>query len=129
MIAAFQKKSRWVTYTGRAEKPGTPPNKKRYHVGQLHIYDDAVSAHASVSTSSNGKSEAKIAKYTAQVDDMTGGKRGKKDEKDVNPEGTHWGNLFEEAVVFTCWAVIEAEHQLRYKPLSLIEEVAENAGG
>ena len=46
--------------------------------------------------------------------------------RDLNLQGLHSGDLTEEAVAFTCWIAVEAEHRLRYKVFDLLEEVAES---
>jgi len=45
--------------------------------------------------------------------------------RDLNLGGSHSTDLTEEAIAFTCWIAIEAEHRLRYKILDLLEEIAE----
>lgn len=56
-------------------------------------------------------------------------KKTKKPSKNLNPGGHHAGNITEEAIVFTCWAAVEAEHRLRHKLEDLAEEIGESVGG
>lgn len=73
--------------------------------------------------------EHQLTSMMAQVDAAATKPSDIKDEKDLNPGGVHSGNLTEEAVVFTCWMAVEAEHRLRYKIPDFIEEVGEEFEG
>ena len=53
----------------------------------------------------------------------------KKLTRGLNLQGSHSGDITEEAIAFTCWIAVEAEHRLRYKIFDLIEEIAESFGG
>jgi hypothetical protein len=53
-------------------------------------------------------------------------KLSKKLTKTLNLRGSHSGEITEEAIAFTCWIAVEAEHRLRYKILDIIEEIAES---
>jgi hypothetical protein len=91
-------------------KTDGPPNKKKYLVGKLRIYDTVPAAPAS-------------------CDVPAPSTKMQKDGEEVNPDGFHHGDILEEAIVFSCWAVVEAEHRLRYKVLDILSEIGETIGG
>jgi hypothetical protein len=70
-----------------------------------------------------------LTSFVAQVDAANTKPSDIQDEKDLNPAGSHSGNLVDEAIAFTCWIVVEAEHRLRHKLPDFLEEVAENLEG
>ncbi|PGH14993.1 hypothetical protein AJ79_02673 [Helicocarpus griseus UAMH5409] len=126
LIATFEKR-RSAGYR-RSIKTGQPPNKKKRFIGTLRVYDGAYAP------PTEGKGDAgasSVAAFTGKVDAMASrpGGGSSKDEKDLNPEGTHQGSLTEDAIMLSCWMVSEAEHRLRYKILDLLEEIGENADG
>jgi hypothetical protein len=92
-------------------KTDGPPNKKKYLVGKLRIYD-------TVPVSEVANSDVP-APSTKKHDDG----------EELNPDGFHHGDILEEAIVFSCWAVVEGEHRLRYKVLDFLSEIGEAAGG
>ena len=106
IIATFEK-DRWSTFKSSEKCEGTP-NKKKTYRGTLRIYP---SAHPAV-----------------HFETPIGGGKDKHREN-LNLGGSHAGDLTEEAIAFTCWIAVEAEHRLRYKIFDLLEEVGENVGG
>lgn len=111
VIATFQK-DRWSTFR-RSEKCEGTPNKKKTYTGTLRIYPPTHPAPA-FNPSDHGPAgpETKNDKTT----------------KNLNLGGPHSGDLTEEAIAFTCWVAVEAEHRLRYKIIDLLEEIGEAAG-
>ncbi|KAL4881180.1 hypothetical protein BJY04DRAFT_218358 [Aspergillus karnatakaensis] len=119
LIATFEK---GLLKNPRAIKTGQPPNKCKKPLGNLTLY------HPPDFTFKNEiPQHDKVTRFMAQVDaHNTKPSDIKDDEKDLNPNGTHSGNILEEAIVFTCWTVVEAEHRLRYKIPEFFQEIAEN---
>ncbi|SPN96640.1 uncharacterized protein DNG_00161 [Cephalotrichum gorgonifer] len=112
VIATFEK-DRWSVFKPSEKYEGTP-NKKKSYTGTLRIHPSAYA--------------------TPDVDYTKSGPEGTREGnekflKNMNLEGSHAGNLTEEAIVFTCWIVVEAEHRIRYKVLDEIEEIGESFGG
>ena len=109
VIATFEK-DRWCSFKSSEKCEGTP-NKKKTYTGTLRIYTSTHPAPV-INASSCGIKDGD-----------------KKANKNVNLGGAHSGDLTEEAIVFTCWMAVEAEHRLRYKIFDLLEEIGESAGG
>ncbi|KAL2820960.1 hypothetical protein BDW59DRAFT_181306 [Aspergillus cavernicola] len=122
LIATFEK---GVLGSLRSIKTGGPPNKSKRIVGNLTIYDRS---NGSLSSSVHTHRD-KHAGTVTDVDAANTQRSDLRDEQDLNPDGFHSGNLTEDAIVFTCWIVVEAEHRLRYKILDFLEEVGENIDG
>ena len=118
VIATFEK-DRWASYK-RSEKLGRQPNKKRLFLGKLRRYPatDALSASAVLESirSSSLSHDSSSFNFSEKL------------ARDLNLQGAHSGDITEEAIAFTCWIAVEAEHRLRYKVFDLIEEIAENLG-
>ncbi|KAL4866276.1 hypothetical protein BDV12DRAFT_210623 [Aspergillus spectabilis] len=120
LIATFEK-----GFLGCPEsiRTGGPPNKSKSLLGNLKLYDPPNFTFINKIPTQHDK----ITNFMAQVDaHNTKPSDIKDDEKDLNPDGKHSADLFEEAIAFTCWIVVEAEHRLRYKIPEFLEEVAEN---
>lgn len=125
LIATFEKR-RSARYH-RSIKTGQPPNKKKSFIGALCIYEEA---YAMQIADDHGASGSSVAAFTARVDARASNPRSRaKDEKDLDPDGPHVGNLTEDMIALSCWVVEEAEHRLRYKIFDLLEEIGENAEG
>ncbi|OAX82859.1 hypothetical protein ACJ72_02788 [Emergomyces africanus] len=125
LIATFEK--RRSAHYRHSIKTGLPPNKKKLFIGALRVYEDAYTPPTGDNHDAGGSS---MAAFTAKVDALASNPRGgSKDEKDLNPDGLHVGNLTEDMIILSCWIVIEAEHRLRYKVFDFLEEVGEEAGG
>ncbi|KAL2194052.1 hypothetical protein P885DRAFT_80580 [Corynascus similis CBS 632.67] len=119
IIATFEK-DRWASYK-RSERLGGPPNKKRQLLGTLRRFPPAADAPSPAAVLEavragiqNGENASKLPEKLTKY---------------LNLQGSHSGDLTEEAIAFTCWIAVEAEHRLRYKIFDLIEEVLENMGG
>jgi hypothetical protein len=125
VIATFEKE-RWASFKA-AEKVGAPPNKRRTFLGKLHIFPLAYVGATNRAESMAKKEDVLTENLNKMSDNML--KKKTKEDKILNLDGTHSGNLLEEAIVFTCWIAVEGEHRLRWKILDLLEEVAETAGG
>jgi len=124
VIATFEKE-RWASFKA-SEKVGAPPNKRRTFLGKLQIFP---TAYVGVTTAERlTKKEDVLTENMNKVSDKMLQKKTKED-KILNLDGAHSGNLLEEAIVFTCWIAVEGEHRLRWKILDLLEEVAESVGG
>ncbi|KAL4981998.1 hypothetical protein BDW68DRAFT_195805 [Aspergillus falconensis] len=116
LIATFEKR---ILGSRRSIKTGGPPNKSKTLLGTLRVYNSA-------------KDTAKHDRLTSLVGQVDAAKTKPSDimdEEDLNPDGFHSGNLTEDAIFFTCWIAVEAEHRLRYKIPDFLEEVAENMDG
>ncbi|EEH38310.2 hypothetical protein PAAG_01231 [Paracoccidioides lutzii Pb01] len=125
VIAMFEKR-RSAHYHGSI-KTGQPPNKKKLFIGTLRVNDRAYGRPAGTNTEFNGFS---LTAFTCKIDALTSDpRRSSKDLRDLDPYGSHVGNLTEDRIMLSCWIVIEAEHRLQYKILDLLEEVAENSKG
>ncbi|KAL2186134.1 hypothetical protein L209DRAFT_688301 [Thermothelomyces heterothallicus CBS 203.75] len=116
IVATFEK-DRWASCK-RSEKLGRPPNKKRLFLGTLQRYYPAADAPPPAAVLEAVRSAGPDAAYGLP----------EKLTKHLNLQGSHSGDLTEEAIAFTCWIAVEAEHRLRYKIFDLIEEVLENIG-
>ena len=112
-------KDRWASYK-RSEKVGHPPNKKRQLLGTLRRYPPPQEPSAAAMLESIRSSA---------FPEGAPGNFSKKLMRDLHLQGSHSGDVKEEAIAFTCWIAVEAEHRLRYKILDFIEEVAEYFGG
>ncbi|KAL2108530.1 hypothetical protein VUR80DRAFT_3693 [Thermomyces stellatus] len=113
VVATFEK-DRWCSFR-RSEKCEGTPNKKKTYTGTLRIYAPSQPAPAFDPPSSGPGGAANAGE--------------EKETKNLNLGGPHSGDLTEEAIAFTCWIAVEAEHRLRYKIFDLLEEVGESAGG
>lgn len=113
VVATFEK-DRWCSFR-RSEKCEGTPNKKKTYTGTLRIYAPSHPAPAFDPPSSGPGGAANAGE--------------EKETKNLNLRGPHSGDLTEEAIAFTCWIAVEAEHRLRYKIFDLLEEVGESAGG
>lgn len=127
VVATFEK-DRWASY-----KPGKKtsifPHKKRSYIGTLSIH--GTGQEATTEEVKQYYQDAAAQTRRTALDDLdhrlTGNKA--KEDENINLEGRHKGDLTEEAIAFTCWMVVEAEHRLRYRIFDLLAEVAENIGG
>ncbi|KAL4789490.1 hypothetical protein BDV19DRAFT_395030 [Aspergillus venezuelensis] len=123
LIATFEKN---LVASRKTVRTGIPPNKSKTPLGILRLYDCPDCDFKPLGYLKTGK----LANMMAQVDAAGTVRSDIKDkEKDVNPDGAHSGNLTEEAIIFSCWIVVEAEHRLRAKIPDFLEEVAENMEG
>ncbi|GAB1319297.1 HNH nuclease domain-containing protein [Madurella fahalii] len=115
IIATFEK-DRWASYK-KSERLGYPPNKKRLFLGKLRRYPaaDAPSA-AAVLENIRLSSPQDASGFSEKL------------TRDLNLQGPQSGDITEEAIAFTCWIAVEAEHRLRYKIFDLIEEIVEGLG-
>ncbi|KAL2871027.1 uncharacterized protein BJX67DRAFT_377637 [Aspergillus lucknowensis] len=122
LIATFERR---LLVLPRSIKTGGPPNKSKSFLGTLTVYDrsNPVGTHGG-----NGRYDL-VTNLMAHVDAANTKPSDLKDEENLNPDGTHAGNLTDDAIAFTCWIVVEAEHRLRHKAPDFLEEVAENAQG
>ncbi|OBT76481.1 hypothetical protein VF21_03985 [Pseudogymnoascus sp. 05NY08] len=112
LIATYEKK-----HWGRSAGPGMDGKGKKRPIGTLRIYP-----------------AANESPQTGTVEDIDGestpGVRlAPKHRTCSNLTGTHTGDIFEEAVVLSCWAALEAEHRIRHTILDILIAIAENAGG
>ncbi|KAL2786318.1 hypothetical protein BJX66DRAFT_36912 [Aspergillus keveii] len=122
IIATFEK---GLLGSPRSNKTSGPPNKSKTLLGNLKLYDRAGAAgEHPIQTEYD-----QLTSFVAQVDAASTKPSDIQGEKDLNPAGSHSGNLVDEAIAFTCWVVVEAEHRLRYKIPDFLEEVAENMEG
>jgi hypothetical protein len=124
VIATFEKE-RWASFKV-AERVNAPPNKKRAFLGKLQIFSSAYIGEIAVEKTA--KKEDMLTENLNKVSDRAL-KKSMKEDKILNIDGAHSGNLLEEAIVFTCWIALEGEHRLRWKVIDFLEEVAESAGG
>ncbi|KAL4961277.1 uncharacterized protein BDV14DRAFT_203847 [Aspergillus stella-maris] len=119
LIATFEKNR---VASRKTVRTGIPPNKSKTPLGILRLYD--------CPDRDLKQLGYLLANLMAQVDAAGTVPSDMKDnEKDINPDGAHSGNLTEEAIIFSCWVVVEAEHRLRAKIPDFLEEVAENMEG
>ncbi|KPM42920.1 hypothetical protein AK830_g3610 [Neonectria ditissima] len=120
VVATFEK-DRWASFKKAEKFPGSA-NKKKSYLGTLTIYDSAYS---------NSVSCIDDTKCTTSLDHLSTIRNRKNTDqaKDPNLNRPHSGDLTEEAIAFTCWIAIEAEHRLRYKIFDLLQAVAEVVGG
>jgi hypothetical protein len=128
VVATFRKK-RWSFWNKKERKCGLPNKSKRF-VGTLDIKKAAYdpSGHSNGSDGPIAMSKeiaASVSGWMSKLD----AKPKAKNEKYLNPNGTHAANLTEDAIVVTAWIVTEAEHRLRWKLVDLLLEIAQNAGG
>ncbi|KAI9370455.1 hypothetical protein BJX61DRAFT_544583 [Aspergillus egyptiacus] len=121
LIATFEK-----GLVGSREyiKTGEPPNKSKTRLGSLKIYHPHDTAEHRIHSPQDN-----LTSFMAHIDAGMTVPSGDEDQKHLNLDGHHSGNLTEEAIAFTCWIVVEAEHRLRCKIPDLLEEVAENIDG
>ncbi|KAK2794876.1 hypothetical protein FQN51_000619 [Onygenales sp. PD_10] len=125
-LIATLEKSRASSYRSSIKSAG-PPNKKKQFTGTLRLYDEAYST-----TCVKSNTDLSIpAEVTPEVSAFASNALSSKfkDEKGFNLNGPHAGNVIEDAIIISCWVVVEAEHRLRYKILDFLEEVGENAEG
>jgi hypothetical protein len=134
LLATFEKS--FFSSCNRSKGPGVPPNKKKSFVGSLHIYPAAYSHPTTTTTpgaTANPSSSKTPFNPVSEVDEFISSparrarKRKAKEERNVNENGSHDGDLLEEAIVLTCWIVAESEHRLRHKILDFLREAAEEA--
>lgn len=111
LIATYEKK-----HFGRNAGPGVDVKGKKRSVGALRIYPAAYQ-------------RPQIGAVSG-LDDEMAQEVGLAPRHKVgsNITGTHTGDIFEEAVVMTCWAALEAEHRIRHTILDILILIAENAG-
>ena len=114
VVATFEK-DRFAAFRPSERSEG-PPNRKKSFLGKLRIFSSADPTNTTRLASGSG--------VAIDLDEMTN--KEKKENKNLNLGGTHSGDLTEEAIVFTCWIAIEAEHRLRHKIIDLLEEIAEH---
>ncbi|KAL4911166.1 hypothetical protein BDW74DRAFT_172630 [Aspergillus multicolor] len=122
LIATFEK---GVLGSRKSVKTGESPNKAKTLLGKLRVYD--ISEKSPMYPAELQKDH--LTSLTARVDAGSTKPSNIKDERDLNPNGFHSGNLTGDAIAFTCWIVVEAEHRLRCKILDFLEKVAENVQG
>ncbi|RDW93649.1 uncharacterized protein DSM5745_00971 [Aspergillus mulundensis] len=122
LIATFEKRPLGSRKTVRT---GGPPNKSKTLLGQLRLYSfpDEPPKHPTDVHKNHSPS------FMTRVDAASTKPSDVKDERDLNSHGLHLGNLTEDAIAFTCWIVVEAEHRLRCKIPDFLEEAAENMEG
>jgi hypothetical protein len=136
LIATF-KKDRWASYK-RSEKTGHRNNKKRSYLGTLQIYPEAYSVQSI--TTRPTTNEVAAVEANPIIMDLASGQLDEKQRKktrrklpinmrNVKMDGAHSGHLTEEAIAYTCWMAVEAEHRIRYKIFDLLEEIGESLGG
>ncbi|VUC24648.1 unnamed protein product [Clonostachys rosea] len=124
LVATFEK-DRWAIFKPSEKWPETA-NKRKHYIGTLTMYSVDHVEHQSP------EEELADEKTSPEISDNSGEKSKKKTRKpnkNLNSGGHHAGNLAEEAIVFTCWAAVEAEHRLRHKLEDLAEEIGETLGG
>ncbi|KAL4922786.1 hypothetical protein BDW62DRAFT_2952 [Aspergillus aurantiobrunneus] len=109
----------------RSIRTGSPPNKSKTLLGTLNIYDCPGDT---IKHPSRSRDET-LTSFMAHVDAANTRPSDVKDEEGLNPDGVHSGNLTEDAIVFSCWIVVEAEHRLRCKILDFLEEIGEEIDG
>ncbi|KAL4975140.1 hypothetical protein BDW66DRAFT_76184 [Aspergillus desertorum] len=122
LIATFEKSK--LGYRKPIKTSG-PPNKSKTLLGELRLY----SFPDETGKQSKKTGHDQLTSLIAQVDAANTMPSDIRNEGHLNPDGVHSGNLTEEAIVFTCWIAVEAEHRLRYKILDFLEEVAESLEG
>ncbi|KAL4993514.1 hypothetical protein BDV10DRAFT_178976 [Aspergillus recurvatus] len=122
LIATFEK---GILGSRKSIKTGGPPNKSKTLLGILRIYNTPDDTAKQPLNTANSQ----LTRLIAQVDAAKTKPSYIKDEEHLNPDGVHSGNLTEDAIAFTCWIAVEAEHRLRYKIPDFLEEVAENMEG
>ncbi|CAG9949420.1 unnamed protein product [Clonostachys rosea f. rosea IK726] len=125
LVATFEK-DRWAIFKPSEKWPETA-NKRKHYIGTLTMYPvDHVEFNSPGEESVNEKTSPEV---TSDNNGEKLKKKTKRPNKNLNPGGHHAGNITEEAIVFTCWAVVEAEHRLRHKLEDLAEEIGEIVGG
>ncbi|OBT45581.1 hypothetical protein VE00_03532 [Pseudogymnoascus sp. WSF 3629] len=112
LIATYEKK-----HFGRSAGPGMDGKGKKRPIGTLRIYP------AAYDRPQTGTVE------DLNVESTPGVRLAPKHRTGSNMTGTHTGDIFEEAVVLSCWAALEAEHRIRHTILDILIAIAENAGG
>ncbi|KFY37475.1 hypothetical protein V494_04728 [Pseudogymnoascus sp. VKM F-4513 (FW-928)] len=112
LIATYEKK-----HFGRSAGPGMDGKGKKRSIGTLRIYPAAYDRPQTGTTTELNGEMTQEEKLVSQH--RTG----------TNLTGTHTGDIFEETVVMTCWAALEAEHRIRHTILDILIEIAENASG
>ncbi|KFX87209.1 hypothetical protein V490_08454 [Pseudogymnoascus sp. VKM F-3557] len=114
LIATYDKK-----HWGRSAGPGINGKGKKRPIGTLRIYPAAYE-----------RPQVMMQGIVAGLDgEMNPIGLLPKHRMGSNMTGTHTGDIFEEAVVMSCWAALEAEHKIRHLILDILIEIAENAGG
>lgn len=112
LIATYEKK-----HFGRSAGPGMDGKGKKRPIGTLRIYP------AAYDRPQTGTVVGLDGEMVPEV------RLAPRHRMGSNNTGTHTGDIFEEAVVMTCWAALEAEHKIRHTILAIIIAIAENAGG
>lgn len=111
LIATYEKK-----HCGRNAGPGMDGKGKKRSIGTLRIYPAAYECPkigTAIGLDGEMAQEVKLAPRHTMGSNMT---------------GAHTGDIFEETVVMTCWAALEAEHRIRHTILDILILIAENAG-
>ncbi|KAL6234008.1 hypothetical protein BDW75DRAFT_174565 [Aspergillus navahoensis] len=122
LIATFEK---GILGSRKSIRTGGPPNKSKTLLGKLRIYNTPVDTAKQPVETGN----VQLTRLISQVDVAKTKPSDIKDEEHLNPDGAHSGNLTEDAIVFTCWIAVEAEHRVRCKIPDFLEEVAEEIEG
>ncbi|KAL2163567.1 hypothetical protein VTH06DRAFT_5625 [Thermothelomyces fergusii] len=120
VVATFEK-DRWASCK-LSEKLGRPPNKQRSFVGTLRRYYShpaAAPPPAAAAVLEAVRSAGPGAAAPGLPEKLT---------RDLNLQGTHAGDLTEEAIALTCWIAVEAEHRLRYVIFDFIEAALGSVG-
>ncbi|PGH21466.1 hypothetical protein AJ80_03257 [Polytolypa hystricis UAMH7299] len=108
-------------------KSDGPPNIKKTFIGKLDAYSGAYNPPPANHGNASG---SRLAALTGKVDEKASeplSKKKKKEERDLNPDGSNTGNLTEDAIMLSGRIVAEAEHRCRYKILDILQEIGENA--
>ncbi|KAK7409161.1 hypothetical protein QQX98_008654 [Neonectria punicea] len=117
LVATFEK-DRWASFK-KAKKTTDSANKKKSYLGTLSIYPSAYS-NSTISCIDHASQDQR---------DSVRKRNNANGTKDPNLDRSHSGDLTEEAIVFTCWIAIEAEHRLRYKIFDVLQAIGEIVGG
>ncbi|KAL3478033.1 hypothetical protein BJX99DRAFT_256801 [Aspergillus californicus] len=119
LVATFEK---GLLGSLKTIKTGSPPNKSKTLLGKLKLYE-------TTTASSEHPIHTQHGQHLSLIDYVDSKSINPKDKDYVSPQGPHSGNLTEEAIAFTCWIVVEAEHRLRWKIPDILAEIAENIDG
>ncbi|KFY59595.1 hypothetical protein V496_05630 [Pseudogymnoascus sp. VKM F-4515 (FW-2607)] len=112
LIATYEKK-----HLGRNAGPGMDGKGKKRPIGTLRIYPAAYERSQTVTVMGQDGEMAREVRLAPRH------------RMGSNMTETHTGDIFEEAVVMTCWAALEAEHRIRHTILDILIAIAEDAGG